>query len=301
MTKEQLKDYLIKAIDSLSEEDMEKLVITVKEPDLMSIAEEVVSLKSEVKKANMISLRLNNDIQNIIEKKNQENPQEEHEINTELLDFLNKLITYNETAIRTFNHFNKLQEPDIFEFNKHFIEWKNDYKAINEKWKQNLSLHDVLITKINDHFYKLPELKLFKFKTTNKQFIEWKKGFKMHTDNWDEYLTTHDELTNRTKVLFYELPDLGLESINIFNKQFIAWKEGYTILNEKWKRLLISLGLISTGTKGEMFNPNYHEAIETISDTQLMNNQITDCLETGYLYNNSLIRRAKVIVNKIQQ
>lgn len=108
-----------------------------------------------------------------------------------------------------------------------------------------------------------------------------------------------DELINRTKQHFDKLPEMKYFFNFKFKKYFYAWKEGFFIQNEKWTQFLRSIDLKKTGKVGELFNPNFHEAVETISDTNQKDNHITDSEEVGYLYKNILLKRAKVTVNKI--
>jgi molecular chaperone GrpE len=53
-------------------------------------------------------------------------------------------------------------------------------------------------------------------------------------------------------------------------------------------------------TKGE-FNPHIHEAIGTDSNLNIENNHILETTQSGYIYNNRVIRSAKVIVNQIEK
>ncbi len=111
-------------------------------------------------------------------------------------------------------------------------------------------------------------------------------------------LIEQDELINRTKHHFEEIPEMKLLFNFEFKKYFYAWREGFTIQNEKWTQFIRSADLKKTGNIGEVFNPNFHEAIETISDINKKDGQITESEEIGYLYKGILLKRAKVTVNK---
>lgn len=200
MNREELKTYLIKVIDSLTDEELQGFKIYSPEPDLLSITKEIASLSGEVKKMNNISLKINNNIQAVIDNTNQI-AEESETIDDKTPEILSKIIEQDELTERTLENFNKIIE--------------------------------------------LTPLNFFKF-----------------------------------------------------TKQFSGWKEGYNIFNEKWKAFIKSSGLKTTGNAGEMFDPNFHEAIGTVSNDNQPDNVIVECQEVGYLYKNSLVRQAKVTVNK---
>jgi len=133
----------------------------------------------------------------------------------------------------------------------------------------------------------------------NKQETEENVTLDENTKQLLHKLIEQDELINRTKHHFEEIPEMKLLFNFEFKKQFYAWREGFTIQNEKWIQFIRSADLKKMGNVGEVFNPNLHEAIETISDTNKKDGQITESEEIGYLYKGILLKRAKVTVNKI--
>ena len=203
MNKETLKQYLCEAIDSLSEYDLEHFLIQDKEPDLMSVAEEIISIKGELKKMNNVSLRLNNNIQSIFEKKDAQNSELSGILNEDLTRVLEQIVDF-------------------------------------------------------------------------------------------------DELLKRTNTHFDELPELTLFNLSNFKNKFLVWKGGFKILTEKWEHLINNADIKRTGREGDEFNPLFHEATAVINISSLENNMISEYQELGYLYKNNLIKRAKVIVNKVK-
>ena len=47
---------------------------------------------------------------------------------------------------------------------------------------------------------------------------------------------------------------------------------------------------------GKIFNPDYHEAVEQISDPKYRKEEIVTVLQTGFTMDEQVIRHAKVIV-----
>jgi len=199
MSREEIKNYLIATIDAMSDEDLTEFVFPEKDIDLYTLAEEITSLKSEVKKTNNVSMKLNSNIQNLIE--NSEKKIENDNIDADLKNILLKIANHNELSIRT----------------KH---------------------------------------------------------------NFDE------------------LPELSFLNLSSFKKHFYAWKSGYEIYNEMWGNLLKDTGLKPTGKNNELFNPEFHEVIDTEQNSDIENNIILDTQDLGYMYKNILLKRAKVVVNK---
>lgn len=202
MQKEELKQYLNAAIDALSQEELDRFTLSIDEPDLFSVGEEVVALKGEVKKMNSVSLKLSNEIHALFEK-----TKEEAEKKSQL----------------------------------------------DEKTK------DILLK-----------------------------------------ITEQDELIQRTRKYFDELPKLKSFFKRDFQNKFYAWREGFYIQNEKWQQFIDSIGLTRTGNAGEIFDKEYHEAVDIVQKKKRKDNEIVDVEEVGYLYKDILLKRAKVIVNKLK-
>lgn len=199
MTRESIKEYLITALDAISDDELNYMVNFSQQPDMLSVFEELTVMKGEMKKINTVSLKLNNNIQSIVEQSDKQNE-------------------------------SQLNNPETLEFIKHLIEYQD------------------VFSRSNKHFFELPQLN------------------------------------------YYDL--------NNFTNKFSEWSEGYKIQLEKWKFFINKIGLLSTGESGEIFNPNFHEAIDVNIDNNINENIITDCVQIGYIYNKALIRNAKVIVNK---
>ena len=78
-----------------------------------------------------------------------------------------------------------------------------------------------------------------------------------------------------------------------------AVKEGVDLISNKLRNVLEGKGLKPMETKGEEFNPDFHEAITEIpAPSDDMQGKVLDEIEKGYTLNDKIIRYAKVVVAK---
>ena len=78
-----------------------------------------------------------------------------------------------------------------------------------------------------------------------------------------------------------------------------AVKEGVDLISNKLRNVLEGKGLKPMETKGEEFNPDFHEAITEIpAPSDDMKGKVLDEIEKGYTLNDKIIRYAKVVVAK---
>ena len=173
----------------------------------------------------------------------------------------------------------KFNEPDLLSIGNQVSSLTGEVKKMN-----TVSLK--LSNEINTLFEK------------NKQETEENVTLDENTKQLLLKLIEQDELINRTKYHFEEIPEMNNFFNFDFKKHFYAWREGFSIQNEKWTQFIRSADLKRTGIVGEIFNPNFHEAIETMNDVNKKEGQITENDEIGYLYKGILLKRAKVTVNK---
>ena len=73
--------------------------------------------------------------------------------------------------------------------------------------------------------------------------------------------------------------------------------EGFLLINTKFKKVLDMYGVKSMDIKkGDEFDPDLHEAIAQIPDTEELQGKIVEVVDKGYLQNDKVIRFAKVVV-----
>ncbi|MFY7829796.1 MAG: nucleotide exchange factor GrpE [Flectobacillus sp.] len=83
----------------------------------------------------------------------------------------------------------------------------------------------------------------------------------------------------------------------VANAQEGEISEGVTLIFNKLNNILIQKGLKAMDAKGEIFNPDLHEAITQFpSPTEEDKGKVFDVIEKGYYLNDKVIRFAKVVV-----
>jgi molecular chaperone GrpE len=74
--------------------------------------------------------------------------------------------------------------------------------------------------------------------------------------------------------------------------------EGIKMTLKMFQDALDKFGVVQINPKGEIFNPEQHQAISVEVNADLKPNTVVNVLQKGYLLNNRLIRPALVIVSK---
>ena len=76
-----------------------------------------------------------------------------------------------------------------------------------------------------------------------------------------------------------------------------AMKEGVELIFNKFNKVLEQEGLQKIETEGQDFDVDFHEAIALIpAPSEELKDKILDCVQTGYMLNDKVIRHAKVAV-----
>ena len=76
-----------------------------------------------------------------------------------------------------------------------------------------------------------------------------------------------------------------------------AMKEGVELIFNKFNKILSQEGLQKIETEGREFDVDFHEAIALIpAPSEDLKGKILDCVQTGYMLNDKVIRHAKVAV-----
>lgn len=74
------------------------------------------------------------------------------------------------------------------------------------------------------------------------------------------------------------------------------YKQGVLMVGKQFNDVLTSLGIEKIETVGKTFNPEYHEAVSSIQDENLGEQEITQEYRAGYKYKNRVLRHAMVVV-----
>ncbi len=125
-------------------------------------------------------------------------------------------------------------------------------------------------------------------------------------------LADYQNLTKKTqsdieKGVNTKIDDIMLDFLNIYD-DFIRAKqvfteskintEGLNSILKNMDSILAKYSVTVIDALGEIFNPNFHEAISFITDFELSDNTITKELRKGYISHNRVIRPTLVEISK---
>lgn len=74
-----------------------------------------------------------------------------------------------------------------------------------------------------------------------------------------------------------------------------AFLEGIRLIQRNLMDTFAALGIRPMDSKGRIFNPDYHEAVEHIHDPQYRAGEIVTVIRTGFTMDEQVLRHAKVI------
>ena len=108
-------------------------------------------------------------------------------------------------------------------------------------------------------------------------------------------------LNGGEKVLTDLLPvidDLERARANVVKATEVeAVKEGILLIMEKFMTYLQKEGVTAIEAVGKDFNTDYHEAIAMVpGQPEEMKGKVIDCVQTGYMLNDKVIRHSKVAI-----
>ena len=89
----------------------------------------------------------------------------------------------------------------------------------------------------------------------------------------------------------------AIESLNEDSKPKDL-EEGLRLILKSYEDALETGGIISIDPKGELFNPEQHEALSVIENEDLEPNSIIEVIQRGFMIQDRVLRPAKVIVTK---
>lgn len=80
------------------------------------------------------------------------------------------------------------------------------------------------------------------------------------------------------------------------DKQSADYVKGIEMIVKQFESLVTNLELTSLANVGDLFDPNFHEAVMHVEDENLGENVITDVLQKGYKIGDTVVRPAMVKV-----
>lgn len=76
----------------------------------------------------------------------------------------------------------------------------------------------------------------------------------------------------------------------------VGYKQGVEMVNKQFIDTLANFGVEEIKTVGEIFNPEYHEAVSSIEDDKLGEKEIKEEFRKGYKMGEKVIRHSMVVV-----
>ena len=118
-------------------------------------------------------------------------------------------------------------------------------------------------------------------------------------------MATHTELilNGGKKVIESLLPildDMERAEANLAKSEDVeTLREGLSLIFQKLQRTLEQQGLKKMETKEAQFDTDFHEAVALFpTEDEQQKNHIIDCVQTGYMLNDKVLRHAKVVVGQ---
>lgn len=118
-------------------------------------------------------------------------------------------------------------------------------------------------------------------------------------------MATHTELilNGGKKVLESLLPildDMERAEANLAKSEDVeTLREGLSLIFQKLQRTLEQQGLKKMETKEAQFDTDFHEAVALFpTEDEQQKNHIIDCVQTGYMLNDKVLRHARVVVGQ---
>lgn len=117
----------------------------------------------------------------------------------------------------------------------------------------------------------------------------------------------NDEKIRDRKYACFGFAEKLIDSIDLFDK-VVSYKPdnellrnyliGFEMINNQLKQVLEAEGVTKIVTKDQMFDPRYHNAVETDWDETKEDNVILVEMKTGYMFKDRVLRASMVKVNK---
>ena len=110
-----------------------------------------------------------------------------------------------------------------------------------------------------------------------------------------ELEAAHAKAARQTALPFLDVYD-DLQRALATPCQDEAYYKGIRLIYENLMLTFKALKIVPMDSKGKIFNPTYHDAVQCIEDPNLRGEEIAEVLQVGFLMDDEVIRHAKVIV-----
>ncbi len=118
-------------------------------------------------------------------------------------------------------------------------------------------------------------------------------NFKKRTQK--EKASVFDMAKSESVSFFLEVLDNLERAISLVEKKD-RFSEGIDLVINKFYDVLKKLGVVEIKGVGEVFNPNFHEAIKVVEDEKFDRNVVCEVFQKGFMLNDVVVRHALVVV-----
>ena len=162
---------------------------------------------------------------------------------------------------------------------------KNDVKNIEEELKEN---EEEFKQKVEDLKKEVENLKNLNMRL-NAEFANYKKRTQKEKESIFD-LARSDLVSP-----FLEVLDNLERAISLVEKKD-KFSEGIDLVVTKFYDVLNKMGVVEIKSLGEVFDPNFHEAIKAVNDENFEKNVVCEVFQKGFMLNDVVIRHALVVV-----
>lgn len=162
-------------------------------------------------------------------------------------------------------------------------------KSSDENEKENLN------EKIKQDKEELEQLKkeVEELKNLNMRLKAEFDNFKKRTKR--ERAATFDLARSDLISPFLEVLD-NLERATSLVEKKDKFSEGIDLVVNKFYDVLNKIGVVEIKSLGEVFDPNFHEAIKAVNDDKFEKNVVCEVFQKGFMLNDVVVRHALVVV-----
>lgn len=118
-------------------------------------------------------------------------------------------------------------------------------------------------------------------------------NFKKRTQK--EKASVFDMAKSESVSPFLEVLDNLERAVSLVEKKD-RFSEGIDLVINKFYDVLKKLGIVEIKGVGEVFNPNFHEAIKVVEDEKFDKNIVCEVFQKGFMLNDVVVRHALVVV-----
>ncbi len=161
-------------------------------------------------------------------------------------------------------------------------------KDVNEQGSEKNELNNELNLEIENL-----KKELDSFKDVNLRLKAEFENFKKRTQK--EKRSIYDMAKSDCVAPFLEVLDNLERALGLVEKKD-KFSEGIDLVVNKFYDVLKKIGVCEIKSFGEVFDPNFHEAIKVVQDEKFEKNVICEVLQKGFILNDVVLRHSLVVV-----